>query len=68
MSSCVDCKKNLAAKLKALLDTIRERRAKWGKCPGDLKDVLLESTRRGAEEGEITLSSLHQAMKIDCFG
>ena len=62
---CVDCKKNLAAKLKTMLDPIRERRVEWEKRPGDLKDVLLEGTRRGAEEGEITLARLRQAMKLD---
>jgi tryptophanyl-tRNA synthetase len=64
---CVECKKNLAAKLKALLDPMRERRADWAKRPDDLKAVLMEGTRRGAEEGDKTLSKLRQAMQIDYF-
>ncbi len=65
---CVECKKNLAAKLKALLDPMRARRADWEKRPDDLKTVLLEGTCRGVEEGDQTLARLRQAMKIDYFG
>lgn len=64
---CVDCKKNLMQKLTAMLDPIRERRADWEKRPDDLQDVLLEGTRRGAEEGQKTLERVQSAMKLDYF-
>jgi tryptophanyl-tRNA synthetase len=64
---CVDCKKNLAAKLDAMLSPMRERRADWAARPDDLRDVLLAGTRRGVEEGAKTLSAVKQAMQVDYF-
>lgn len=62
---CVECKKNLAAKLKAMFDPIRQRRAQWEKLPDDLIDVLKEGTRRGNEEGNSTLERVKSAMHLD---
>ncbi|MCH7472247.1 hypothetical protein IIA79_04775 [bacterium] len=61
---CVDCKSNLAKKLTALLDPMRERRADWEKRPDDLKDVLKAGTQRGVEEGEKTLAKVKEAMHV----
>jgi len=64
---CVDCKKNLAAKLDAFLSPMRERREAWAKRPDDLRDVLLAGTQRGIEEGEKTLGRVQQAMHLNYF-
>ena len=62
---CVDCKKHLAAKLKALLDPMRERRSKWEKDIPGLMDILAEGTRRGCEEGNATVDRVKSAMHVD---
>jgi tryptophanyl-tRNA synthetase len=62
---CVECKKNLAAKLSALLNPMRERRAAWEKRESDLMDVLKEGTRRGNEEGNETVERVKAAMHVD---
>lgn len=62
---CVECKKHLAAKLKAFLDPMRERRAQWEGRMDDLMDVLREGTRRGNEEGNATVARVKEAMHVD---
>jgi tryptophanyl-tRNA synthetase len=64
---CVDCKKNLAAKLDALLAPMRERRAQWEARPDDLRELLQAGTARAAAEGEKTLAKVKQAMHVDYF-
>jgi tryptophanyl-tRNA synthetase len=64
---CVDCKKNLAKKLDALLAPMRERRAQWEAHPERVREVLLDGTRRANEEGEKTLAKVKQAMRVDYF-
>jgi tryptophanyl-tRNA synthetase len=64
---CVDCKKNLCAKLKAILDPMRERRAMWEARPADLEKVLRAGTARASEEGEKTLSRVKAAMHMNYF-
>ena len=65
---CVECKKNLAAKLDAMLTPMRERRAEWAARPDDLRDVLMAGTARAVEEGEKTLARVKSAMQVDYFG
>jgi len=62
---CVECKKNLAAKLKALLDPMRERRAKWENDIPGLMDILKAGTVRGNEEGNATVDRVKSAMHVD---
>jgi tryptophanyl-tRNA synthetase len=64
---CIDCKKNLAIKLTALLDPMRERRAQWAAQPHKVKEILLHGTQRAREEGERTLSRVRSAMHMDYF-
>jgi len=64
---CVDCKKNLAAKLDALLTPLRERRLQWEQRPDDVRDVLLTGTARGVEEGGKTLAKVQRAMHVNYF-
>ncbi len=65
---CVECKKHLAAKLKALLDPMRERRAGWEGRMDDLMDVLKAGTQRGNEEGNATVARVKEAMHVDYWG
>jgi tryptophanyl-tRNA synthetase len=62
---CVDCKKNLAAKLTALLDPMRERRSLWEKDKDGVMDILKAGTRRGNEEGNATVERVKSAMHVD---
>ncbi|MCC7478923.1 tryptophan--tRNA ligase [bacterium] len=64
---CIDCKKNLHAKLEALLGPIRERRAYWEQRPDEVIDILKLGTRRANEEGQKTLARVKAAMHIDHF-
>lgn len=64
---CVDCKKNLHAKLEALLTPMRERRAYWEARPDEVIDILKLGTRRANEEGQKTLARVKAAMHIDHF-
>ncbi|MBN2080591.1 tryptophan--tRNA ligase [bacterium] len=62
---CVECKQNLAAKLKAMLDPMRERRSKWEKDIPGLMDILKAGTGRGNEEGNATADRVKTAMHVD---
>lgn len=64
---CVDCKKNLAAKLDALLSPMRERRAQWEARPDYLREVLRQGTQRAVAEGDKTLAKVKSAMHVDYF-
>jgi tryptophanyl-tRNA synthetase len=64
---CIDCKKNLAIKLTALLDPMRERRATWAAQPHKVKEILLHGTERAKIEGEKTLQRVRSAMHMDYF-
>lgn len=64
---CVECKKNLAAKLDAMLSPMRARRSEWETRPDDLREVLRTGTKRAAAEGEKTLARIKRAMHVDYF-
>ncbi|MDQ3024550.1 MAG: tryptophan--tRNA ligase [bacterium] len=64
---CIDCKKNLALKLTALLDPMRERRGQWQAQPHKVREILLSGTERAKVEGEKTLKRVRSAMHMDYF-
>jgi tryptophanyl-tRNA synthetase len=64
---CIDCKKNLAVKLTALLDPMRARRAQWETQPHKVREILLHGTERAKQEGEKTLQRVRDAMHMDYF-
>jgi tryptophanyl-tRNA synthetase len=64
---CIDCKKNLAIKLTALLDPMRERRAKWAAQQHKVREILMTGTERARQEGEKTLQRIRSAMHMDYF-
>jgi len=61
---CVACKKNLANKLEALLEPIRERRKEFEK-PGVIDEILRQGTRRAVEAGGETMEKVRASMRID---
>lgn len=64
---CVDCKKRLAAELNALLEPMRERRAKYLANPGLVEDILRSGTARACEEGAKTMADVREAMHLNYF-
>lgn len=65
---CVDCKKRLSAEINALLDPMRERRAKYQANPKLLDEILIAGTERAREEGAKTMAEVRDAMHLDYFG
>ncbi|MCL6518576.1 MAG: tryptophan--tRNA ligase [Armatimonadetes bacterium] len=64
---CVECKKRLAKEINALLDPIRERRAKYEANPKLIDDILIAGTKRAREEGAKTMAEVREAMCLDYF-
>ena len=62
---CVDCKKRLSAEINALLEPMRERRAKYEANPKLVKDILRSGTARACEEGAKTMADVREAMHLD---
>ncbi len=65
---CVDCKKRLSAVLNALLEPMRERRAKYVADPKLVDEILIEGTKRARAEGAKTVADVREAMHLDYFG
>jgi len=64
---CVDCKKRLSAELNALLDPMRERRAKYEADPKLVEEILIAGTDRARQEGAKTIAEVREAMCLDYF-
>jgi tryptophanyl-tRNA synthetase len=61
---CVADKKHLAAVMAAALGPIRERRERWEKDPGAVRDVLNEGTKRARETARATMELVRSAMGV----
>ena len=61
---CVDCKKNLAEKINALLDPFREKRAIYEREPKRVKAVIDEGCLRAQMEAEATMREVREAMHL----
>lgn len=61
---CVDCKKNCAAKIADVLAPMREKRARYEKDMGSVKDILAEGENRAHAEAKNTMQQVRNAMKI----
>jgi len=61
---CVECKKILAASLKALLDPMRARRAEILKKLNYVRNVIEEGNRRAAAEAEKTMRQVREALRV----
>jgi len=64
----VEVKKKLAAALNALLDPIRERRARYEAKPKQIDEIIVEGTRRGRKRSSAVLGAVRDAMKVNYFG
>lgn len=62
---CVACKQNLAAKLNAFLDPIRERRAFFKARPSIVREAVREGNERTCQKGRETIDLVRQAMHFN---
>ncbi len=60
----VEVKKKLIAALNGVLEPMRQRRAEVASRPGDVKDVLVEGSRRARAIAQETMARVREAMKI----
>ena len=61
---CVDCKANLASKLNAYLDPLRERHSKYEKEKDRVREVVAEGVRVAREEAQLTMAQVYEAMRF----
>jgi tryptophanyl-tRNA synthetase len=64
----VEVKQRLFEALDNFLAPIRERRVHYEAHPEQVREILLEGTRRGREVAQETMREVRAAMKIDYFG
>ena len=64
---CVECKKNLSAKLNSLLDPFREKRAYYEAHINEVDEILIAGTERARSIAKETMKEVRSAMKIDYF-
>ena len=62
---CVQCKKNLAAKMAEKLDPIYERRLELKKKPEFIREVVMNGSANARKVAEKTMMDVRKAMKID---
>jgi tryptophanyl-tRNA synthetase len=60
----VEVKTKLAAAINAMLDPIRERRAKVLARPGDLRDILIDGSRRARVTAAETMERVRDAVRL----
>jgi tryptophanyl-tRNA synthetase len=60
----VEVKTKLAAAINTLLDPIRERRAAALARPGDLRDILIDGSRRARSIAEETMARVRDAVRL----
>ena len=62
---CVQCKKELIAKMNEFLGEIQARRKKYEDNPELLKEILNKGTEAAKKKAEVTIKNVKHAMKID---
>lgn len=62
---CVQCKKNLAAKLNELLEPMRARRAQYDEAA--IIDILMTGTKKARKTANKTMVEVRDAMEINYF-
>jgi tryptophanyl-tRNA synthetase len=60
----VEVKTKLAAAINVMLDPIRERRAAALARPGDLRDILIDGSRRARSVAEETMTRVREAVRL----
>jgi tryptophanyl-tRNA synthetase len=61
----VEVKERLFKALDAFLAPIRERRAAYAAKPKQVREILIEGTRKGRELAQATMAEVRHAMKLD---
>ncbi|MGE4454844.1 MAG: tryptophan--tRNA ligase, partial [Sphaerochaeta sp.] len=61
---CVACKKRLNAALNAMLDPIREKRAYYEAHRGEVRDLIIEGTRKANVIGNENIHAIKEKMHV----
>jgi len=64
----VEVKQLLFEALEIFLAPIRERRAEYASKPGQVRELVIEGTRRGRAVAQATMDEVRAAMKLNYFG
>jgi len=64
---CVDCKQRLSTAINALLEPMRERRARYESKPKLVDEILLAGTERARQEATKTMAEVREAMSLNYF-
>ncbi|MEB3328793.1 MAG: tryptophan--tRNA ligase [Candidatus Sericytochromatia bacterium] len=64
---CVQCKRNLAGAINALLEPVRERRAELAREPGRLDDIVAAGNQRARAVTAETVEQVREAMGLNQF-
>jgi len=62
---CIECKTWMTDNVLAVLEPIQERRRQYETRPDDVRDIILEGSRKAREEAERTMTTVRQAVKIN---
>lgn len=65
---CVQCKKNLAAKVASFHTPIYEKRTELLKRPDEIKDIISEGNKKARQVAQKTMEKVRLAMRIDWMG
>ncbi|MBN2012930.1 tryptophan--tRNA ligase [candidate division KSB1 bacterium] len=61
---CVDCKRNMAAKLAPQLEVFREKRSYFSQHPGEIDDIIADGTERARKVAQQTMAAVYTAMNM----
>jgi tryptophanyl-tRNA synthetase len=62
---CIECKTWMTDNVLAVLEPIQERRREYEARPDDVRDIMLEGSRKAREEAERTMTAVREAVKIN---
>ncbi|MBI1745096.1 MAG: tryptophan--tRNA ligase [Acidobacteria bacterium] len=61
---CVDCKKTLSASLERAMSPIYAKRKEWERRPDEVRDVLIDGSKRAGEIAKCTMTEVRKAVNI----
>jgi tryptophanyl-tRNA synthetase len=64
LRGCVDCKKQLAAKMNEALHAVRDRRRELMERPDRIKDILMSGAARARAVADATLEEVREALNL----
>ncbi|HZS47694.1 MAG TPA: tryptophan--tRNA ligase [Blastocatellia bacterium] len=62
---CIECKTWMTDNVLKVLEPIQARRREFEARPDDVRDIIIEGSRRAREEAERTMTEVRKAIKID---